>query len=97
MRNRLLFGGIAATAAGAAMVAISSAPASAITLSAPSIAPQVAGADVDKVWWDRWGYWHPGPGWGWGWGWGWGPGPWYYHPHRHCWVGRWGRLHCGWW
>lgn len=20
----------------------------------------------------------------------------YWHRHRHCWRGRWGRLHCGW-
>ena len=21
----------------------------------------------------------------------------YHHPHRHCWIGYWGYLQCGWW
>jgi photosystem II stability/assembly factor-like uncharacterized protein len=21
----------------------------------------------------------------------------WWHHHRHCWVGRWGHLHCHWW
>jgi len=21
---------------------------------------------------------------------------WWHHHHRHCWRGRWGRLHCAW-
>jgi hypothetical protein len=58
------------------MLAISSAPAAAFTLASPSLAPPVAAGNVDHVWWDRWGRWHPnhpygGPGWGW-------------RPHRHC-------------
>jgi len=82
MVKRILVGSAAATLAGAAMLAISSAPASAFTLAAPSLAPPVAAAGVDQVWWDRWGRWHPGhPGWG----------------HRHCWRGRWGHLHCRYW
>jgi hypothetical protein len=24
------------------------------------------------------------------------PAYWYHHRHRHCWRGRYGRLHCGW-
>ncbi len=80
MMNRILVGGFAAALAGAAMLAISSAPASAFTLASPSLEAPVAGANVDRVWWDRWGRWHPGPRWGWG--------------HRHCWRGRWGHLHC---
>jgi hypothetical protein len=87
MVNRILVGGFAAALAGAAMLAISSAPASAFTLSSPSLNAPVAGGNVDKVWWDRWGRWHPGPRWGWGPGW---------YPHRHCWVGPWGHMHCGW-
>jgi hypothetical protein len=87
MVDRILVGGFAAALAGAAMLAISSAPASAFTLASPSLEAPVAGANVDKVWWDRWGRWHPNhPYWGPGWGW---------HPHRHCWVGPWGHMHCG--
>ena len=82
MVNRILVGGFAAALAGAAMLAISSAPASAFTLASPSLEAPVAGANVDRVWWDRWGNWHPGPRWGWG------------PPHRHCWRGRYGHLHC---
>jgi hypothetical protein len=89
MVNRILVGGFAAALAGAAMLAMSSAPASAFTLSSPSLQAPVAGGDVDKVWWDQWGHWHPNhPYWGPGPGWGW-------HPHRHCWVGPWGHVHCG--
>ena len=87
MVNRILVGGFAAALAGAAMLAIFAAPASAFTLASPSLAPPVAAGNVDHVWWDRWGRWHPNhPYWGPGWGW---------RPHRHCWVGRWGHWHCG--
>ena len=86
MVDRILVGGFAAALAGAAMLAISSAPASAFTLASPSLEAPVAGANVDKVWWDRWGRWHPNhPYWGPGWG---------YH-HHHCWRGPWGHMHCG--
>lgn len=86
---------------GAAMLALSQGPASAFTLSAPSLERPVASAEIDKAWWHGgWrGGWHGGWGWrggwhgGWGWrgpGWGWrgywGPG--------HCWRGYWGRVHC---
>ena len=84
MLNRILLGGLAAAAAGAAMLAISSAPAAAFTLSSTSPVAPIVGAHVDKVWYDRWGRWHPGPGPGYGYGW----------HHRHCWRGRWGHLHC---
>jgi hypothetical protein len=80
MVNRILVGGFAAALAGVAMLAISSAPASAFTLASPSLEAPVAGANVDRVWWDRWGRWHPGPRYG-------------YH-YRHCWRGAYGRLHC---
>ena len=90
MVNRILVGGFVAAVAGAAMVAISSVPASAFTLASPSLEAPVAGANVDKVWWDRWGNWHPGPRWGYG-----GPGPgWGYAHHRNCWRGPYGHLHC---
>ncbi|MBV8474431.1 MAG: hypothetical protein JO234_13520 [Hyphomicrobiales bacterium] len=39
-----------------------------MTLPAPSPAPHFASAQVQKVWWCRWGC----GGWGWR-GWGWGP------------------------
>ena len=99
MVNRILVGGFAAAVAGAAMLTISSAPASAFTLDSPSLAAPVAGANIDKVWWDRWGNWHPGPR---PWGPpppppGWGPPPpppgWGPPPRRHCGPGPWG-WHC---
>jgi len=49
MVNRRCVGGLAAAAAGAMMLAISPAPASAFTAPSPSIAPSVAGANVDKA------------------------------------------------
>ena len=95
--------------AGAAMLTLSMTPASAFTLAAPSLAPPVASALIDHVWWDRWGRWHPGPrygydygyGYGNGYGHGYGFGPGYYGPGpyrggRHCWRGYYGRLHCRW-
>jgi hypothetical protein len=99
MVNRILVGGFAVAVAGAAMVAISSVPASAFTLASPSLEAPVAGANVDKVWWDRWGNWHPGPRWGYGapgprWGYG-APGPWGYGGYQsNCWLGPYGHLHC---
>jgi hypothetical protein len=68
----------------ASVLALCSGPASAFTLSGPSLGPSVGAAQVDKVWYFRWncGGWHPGwgyhPGFGWQAGWrgpGWqGPG-----------------------
>ena len=83
MVNRIVLGGLAAALAGATMLAVSSAPASAFTVPSPSAAPSVASADVDQVWWDRWGRWHPGRR--------------HHHHHHHCWVGRWGHWHCRHW
>jgi hypothetical protein len=88
---------LAAVAAGA-MALASTAPASAFTLAAPSLAAPVAQAQIDHVWWDRWGRWHPNgpayyappvPFYGDGYGYGYGYG-------RHCWRGYYGRLHCSW-
>jgi hypothetical protein len=91
MVNRILVGGFAAALAGAAMLAISSAPASAFTLASPSLEAPVAGANIDKVWWDHWHHWHGG-----GPGWGPGPGPgWGWH-HRHCGWDHWGHWRCWW-
>jgi hypothetical protein len=72
---------IAAIAAGT-MVAFSLTPASAFTLSAPSLSQPVSASQIDKVWWRGggcgWGRcgWGHGFGWhGYGWrGYGWGPG-----------------------
>ena len=47
-----------AALAGAAMLTLSMTPASAFTLTSPSLAPSVAAQSVDHVWWDRWGRWH---------------------------------------
>jgi len=95
MVSRLVPGRLLAAAAGAAlMVAVSSGPSSAFTLSSPSLDQPVAAADIQHVWWDRWGRWHPN-GWGWHpWGWHpyWHP---YWHPWRHCWWTWHGRV-CRW-
>jgi hypothetical protein len=87
----------AACIAGAAMTTLSMTPASAFTLAAPSLAPTVASAEIDHVWWDRWGRWHPNvypyaypyvrPYGYYGYGYGYGYG-------RRCWRGYYGRLHC---
>ena len=68
--------------AGAAMLGLSISPASAFTLSGPSLERPVAFAQIDKVWWrgGGWGWrgggwrggWGRGPGWGYR-GYGWGP------------------------
>lgn len=73
---------ILAAAAGAALMALTAAPAAAFTTFAPSIAPGVASAGVDQVWYDHWGRWHPNRR--------------YWGPHRHCYRGYYGRLHCRW-
>jgi hypothetical protein len=79
----------------ASMVALAAAQASAFTLETtsfdgPSVAPQ-----VEKVWWDRWGRWHPNY-YGYGWHYGWHPywrHYWGYWRPR-CWRGYYGYLHC---
>ena len=95
MVNRIVVGGFAAALAGAAMLAISSAPASAFTLTSPSLEQPVAAADITHVWcrWNcgGWGY-HRGWGYRPGWGPGWGPG--YYGYHRRCGWNRWGHWVC---
>jgi hypothetical protein len=70
MSIRNLAGYSIAATAGVAMLVTWVAPASAFTLAAPPLQP-VASAQIDKVWWDRWGRWHPNyyrP---------------YYHPYYH--------------
>jgi hypothetical protein len=96
MVSRLVPSGLLAAAAGAAlMIAASSAPSSAFTLSSPSLNQPVASADLEPVWWDRWGRWHPSY-WRWGWHPYWHPywHPWR-HPWRHCWWTWYGRV-CRW-
>jgi hypothetical protein len=93
-----------AAVAGAVLLAQSvAAPASAFTLSSPSMSEHFSAGQVDKVYWCRWGRCGWGGGWGyhrWGWGGGWGwrrPGwGWGWGPRRHCWMGPWG-WRCGWW
>lgn len=63
MSTRMISGGLLAAAAGAAMLAMSAAPAAAFTLSGPSLAPVVASTQIENVWWDRWGRWHPNHRW----------------------------------
>ena len=103
LKSTLTTTGLAALA-GAAMLTLSMTPASAFTLASPSLAPPVAAAQIDRVWWDRWGNWHSGPRWGGGFQPFYQP---YYQPdyqpeplyrpnHRHCWRGYSGRLHCSW-
>ena len=98
MRTGIIPGGVAAALTGAAMmVAVSSAPASAFTLSSPSLAEPVFTADIEHV---QWGYWHRPWGY-WHRPWGWHPWyrPWYwrpyYHPWRRCWWTWHGRF-CRW-
>ena len=62
-----MFGGVAlATLGGAATLALSLSSVSALTLSGPSLAPPLSAEHIDKVWYDRWGNWHPGPYYGYG-------------------------------
>jgi hypothetical protein len=75
------------------------APASAFTLASPNLGHSFAAdGQLDKVWWDRWGRWHPnwGPRWGWRPGWGWRRPGWGWGPRRHCWMSPWG-WRCRWW
>jgi hypothetical protein len=92
MSLRSLAGYSVAALAGAAMFALPLSPASAFTLSGPSLQQPVASAQIEKVWcrWGRCGY-------GYGWrGYGWRGG---YYGNRwggygNCWRGYYGRLHC---
>jgi hypothetical protein len=78
---------------GASIMALSGMQASAFTLETTLGRPSAA-TPVEKVWWDRWGRWHPNYGYHWGYGWHpywrhyWG----YWRPH--CWRGYYGHLHC---
>lgn len=108
MDLRILSGGAIAAIAGAAMLAVSSAPSPAFTLSSPSLERPAAAVDVEPTQWHGgWhGGWHHGwhggwhRGWGWhgGWHrWGWGPRRgWGYGPAWRCWWSPWGFRRCGW-
>ena len=67
MDLRILSRGAIGAVAGATMLALSSAPSSAFTLSSPSLEQPVVGADVESVWWH--GGWHRGWHGGWHRGW----------------------------
>lgn len=103
MDLRILSSGAIAAVAGAVMLAASTAPAPAFTLSAPSLEQPVAAAGVESVYWRHWGGWRGGwhRGWHGGWhrrGWGprWGWGRRYgFGPGWRCWWTPWGRR-CGW-
>ena len=107
MNLRILSSGALSALAGAAMLAVSADPSPAFTLYSPSLEGPVAAADIQQVWYDRWGRWHPNY-----------YRPYYYHPYyygyrpyyygygyrpgyvypryRHCWVGAYGGRHCYW-
>ena len=75
---RVLSGGVIAALAGAAMLALSSGPSSAFTLASPSLERPVSAANIEPVYWHRWG-WHR-----WGWHrWGWHHWGWH---HWHHWY-----------
>ncbi|MGO8799176.1 MAG: hypothetical protein ACLQE9_23300 [Roseiarcus sp.] len=87
MQSRTLANVALAALAGAAMLTVSMGPASAFTLSSPSLEQSVASSQVDKVWWRRWG--------GYGWrGYGWRGYGYPYGYGYHCWRGYYGYLHC---
>ena len=104
MNLRIPAGAVGAIA-GIAMLAGSSGSAAAFTLSSPSLSQPVLSPGVERVWWDRWGRWHPN----WGWRRRWrhpdyrayyygAPYPYYWgrpRPWRHCWWTFWGPQ-CGW-
>ena len=107
MKSRILSGAAAAALAGFALAVLSATPSSAFTLSGQGLDKPVAAADVDHVWYDRWGRWHPDC-----WVDSWGrrrcgdgpgpgpvmvpmPGPWM-APGPHCRWDAWGHRHCGW-
>jgi len=85
-----------AALAGGTMLALATSPASALTLSGPSLEQPVASTQIDKVYYYRYGY--RGYGYrGYGYrGYGWRGG--YYRPGwgygRRCWRGYYGRLVC---
>jgi hypothetical protein len=104
MRSSLISGGLAAALAGAIMMIVAaSAPASAFTLSSPSLDQPLVSSNIQHVWWDRWGRWRPNRRWAWGpnrrWagGWGWRPGyqAFVSRPWRRCWWTWRGRV-CSW-
>jgi len=66
MLSRQWISRVSAVLASAAMLTASVDPAPAFTFPAPTLERSVAAAQIDKVWWRRWG-------WGCRWGCGWGP------------------------
>jgi hypothetical protein len=54
--------------AGAAMLLSSATPSFAFTLAATLLAQIVASPEIEHIWWNRWGRWHPNRHWHrWGW------------------------------
>jgi len=96
MNFRILLSGALSALTGAVMLAVSADPSVAFTLSSPSLEKPLAAADIQPVWWDRWGVWHPNYYYR----------PYYYRPYyyyrpvlrpyRHCWRNAWGVWHCYW-
>ena len=106
MNFRILSSGALSALAGAAMLAVSADPSPALTLYSPSLEGPIAAADIQQVWWDSWGRWHPNYyrpyyyGYGYKpyyYGYGYRPYYGYVLPrYRHCWVGNYGGRHCYW-
>jgi hypothetical protein len=57
MVSRTLYGGAISVLAGAALLALSSDPSSALTLASPSLERTVVAANIEPVYWHHWG-WH---------------------------------------
>ena len=58
MVSRTFYGGAISVLAGAAMLALSSGPSSALTLASPSLERTVVAANIEPVYWHRWGWHH---------------------------------------
>ena len=59
MLSRVLSGATLSATVGATMMAMTAAPASAFTLSAPSLETKVASSEIEQAYWCRWGYCRP--------------------------------------
>jgi hypothetical protein len=64
MLARVLPGGARTAIAGAGLLFVTAAPSAALSLSSPSLDQPSTNSGVEKVWWGRWGCWHPNRPWG---------------------------------
>jgi hypothetical protein len=72
-----------AAIAGAAMLTMSMTPASAFTLASPSLAQPLDASQIEHIWYDRWGHWHPNGYTGYGHHYGYGYAHHYGYGHRY--------------